>query len=363
MYGADIIAHCILQAGLEPNAKVSLQDENGHGQGDTNNDESSSKKLLSLSVEECISLYESFPEALKVYQALDTPGQPGYIYCNGEVQNAEGVMVPKFDDALPYVLNQHSGKVTIEYPSYDQAIDEYFAKFEEQKLASNADNAEHAIKARVEKIRQDQQSRITTLEEQEAIAFRRAELLEIRADDVDKALTVLRSALSCGVGWDELMDYISAQQEAGNQIAMLIHALRLDTSTAVVLLEDDDEEGDAPALAVELDINQSAHANARIMFAKMKTAKAKKTKTEEAAARVVEIAEKQSQEALTKHYQKRQLKAVRKIYWFEKFNWFITSENYLVLAGRDAQQNDTIVKRYLRAGDAYGNNNNTHKEK
>jgi hypothetical protein len=52
--------------------------------------------------------------------------------------------------------------------------------------------------------------------------------LENRADDVDKALTVLRSALSCGVGWDELMDYIVAQQEAGNQIASLIHALRLD---------------------------------------------------------------------------------------------------------------------------------------
>jgi hypothetical protein len=32
---------------------------------------------------------------------------------------------------------------------------------------------------------------------------------------------------------------------------------------------------------------------------------------------------------------------------------FITSENYLVLAGRDAQQNDLLVKRYLRTGDAY----------
>ena len=32
---------------------------------------------------------------------------------------------------------------------------------------------------------------------------------------------------------------------------------------------------------------------------------------------------------------------------------FITSENYLVLAGRDAQQNDTLVKKYLKSGDAY----------
>lgn len=35
---------------------------------------------------------------------------------------------------------------------------------------------------------------------------------------------------------------------------------------------------------------------------------------------------------------------------FEKFLWFISSENYLIIAGRDQQQNEMIVKRYLRAG-------------
>ncbi len=36
----------------------------------------------------------------------------------------------------------------------------------------------------------------------------------------------------------------------------------------------------------------------------------------------------------------------RKTYWFEKFYWFISTENYLVIAGRDQQQNELIVKRY-----------------
>ncbi len=38
---------------------------------------------------------------------------------------------------------------------------------------------------------------------------------------------------------------------------------------------------------------------------------------------------------------------------FEKFLWFITSDNYIVIGGRDAQQNEILVKRYLRPGDAY----------
>lgn len=42
---------------------------------------------------------------------------------------------------------------------------------------------------------------------------------------------------------------------------------------------------------------------------------------------------------------------MRKVHWFEKFNWFISSENYLVISGRDAQQNELIVKRYMSKGD------------
>lgn len=35
---------------------------------------------------------------------------------------------------------------------------------------------------------------------------------------------------------------------------------------------------------------------------------------------------------------------------FEKFYWFISSENYLVIGGKDQQQNEIIVKRHLKAG-------------
>lgn len=42
------------------------------------------------------------------------------------------------------------------------------------------------------------------------------------------------------------------------------------------------------------------------------------------------------------------LQVVRKPAWFERFHWFISSENYLVISGRDAQQNELIVKKYFR---------------
>jgi predicted ribosome quality control (RQC) complex YloA/Tae2 family protein len=45
--------------------------------------------------------------------------------------------------------------------------------------------------------------------------------------------------------------------------------------------------------------------------------------------------------------------AARKPLWFQKYRWFVSSENVLVVGGRDASSNDLIVRRYLRPGDFY----------
>ena len=47
------------------------------------------------------------------------------------------------------------------------------------------------------------------------------------------------------------------------------------------------------------------------------------------------------------------LQPIRKQMWFEKFTWFISTDGYLVLAGKDASQNETLYRRYLRKGDVY----------
>ena len=39
----------------------------------------------------------------------------------------------------------------------------------------------------------------------------------------------------------------------------------------------------------------------------------------------------------------------RKAMWFEKFMWFVSSENYIVVGGRDHQQNDMLVKKCVHS--------------
>lgn len=40
-------------------------------------------------------------------------------------------------------------------------------------------------------------------------------------------------------------------------------------------------------------------------------------------------------------------------WWFERFRWFLSTEGNIVVAGRDASSNDTVVKKYLSDGDRY----------
>jgi len=68
---------------------------------------------------------------------------------------------------------------------------------------------------------------------------------------------------------------------------------------------------------------------------------------------VMKAAERKAQAEIKQTRTTPALSKMRKPYWFEKFLWFISSENYVVIAGRDAQQNELLVKRYLRPGDAY----------
>ncbi|MFY9716399.1 MAG: ribosome rescue protein RqcH [Thermoplasmata archaeon] len=43
----------------------------------------------------------------------------------------------------------------------------------------------------------------------------------------------------------------------------------------------------------------------------------------------------------------------KKLFWFERYRWFISSEGAVAIAGRDAGSNDLIVKRNLKDGDIY----------
>ncbi|NLD57321.1 MAG: fibronectin-binding domain-containing protein, partial [Methanomicrobiales archaeon] len=56
---------------------------------------------------------------------------------------------------------------------------------------------------------------------------------------------------------------------------------------------------------------------------------------------------------VTKKPQKRREFVPLKKLWYHRFRWFITSDGIVVLGGRDAAQNEELVKKYLTGGDRF----------
>ena len=47
------------------------------------------------------------------------------------------------------------------------------------------------------------------------------------------------------------------------------------------------------------------------------------------------------------------VKKREKIFWFERFRWFISSEGNIVVGGKDIKTNEQVVKKYLKENDRY----------
>src|SRR3989338_5363054 len=104
---------------------------------------------------------------------------------------------------------------------------------------------------------------------------------------------------------------------------------------------------------ITLDIKKSVEQNAEIYFEKAKKAKSKAAGAKKALAtfqkKLDELLEKQ--DVVAKKTQVHQTKVHIKKEWYEKFRWFITSDGFLVIGGRDATTNEIVIKKYTEAKD------------
>ena len=88
----------------------------------------------------------------------------------------------------------------------------------------------------------------------------------------------------------------------------------------------------------------SAHANARQYYGQKKQSAVKQQKTLNMSAHALKQAEAKAKRALNKVAKTTPgMALVRKPFWFEKFHWFISSEHFLIIAGRDAHQNEVCI--------------------
>lgn len=106
-------------------------------------------------------------------------------------------------------------------------------------------------------------------------------------------------------------------------------------------------------LKISLDLNKSLEENAANYFDEAKKAKKKL----EGALKAVEefkLKKIKADKETIKIEQDNELKEKeknRKKFWFEKYKWFISSDDFLVIAGKDATTNEEVIKKHAENHD------------
>eukprot|EP00930_Biecheleria_cincta_P098134 TRINITY_DN89816_c0_g1_i1.p1 TRINITY_DN89816_c0_g1~~TRINITY_DN89816_c0_g1_i1.p1 ORF type:complete len:1171 (+),score=260.54 TRINITY_DN89816_c0_g1_i1:49-3513(+) len=250
----------------------------------------------------------------------------------------------------------------LSFASFHRCVDEFFIQLEEHKAVEQKAQHAQSVMARVERIRADQGRRLEQLVSEQEASERKARLIERNIEFVDRALAMLNTMIASQVDWGELWREVKRQQRLGHPIAEHIHSLNLEQNEFKILLpdidedeEEDDKDGneDRPMEVVPLDLNLTSHANIARLHSRRKETRDKTARTATHAEAAIKSAERKAQQDLNKYELKQSIRRVRPAWWFEKFIWFVSSENYLVVAGHDALQTEQLFLKHIGPDDAF----------
>ncbi|RYO80157.1 hypothetical protein DL766_000400 [Monosporascus sp. MC13-8B] len=300
----------------------------------------------------------------------------------GEHNNSGGLLYEDFHPFLPRQFEEDPAYTVLTFDNYNKLVDEFFSSIEGQKLKSRLTEKEAAAKRKLDAAKADQAKRIEGLQSMQLLNIRKAEAIEANVERVQEAMDAINSLIGQGMDWEDIGKLVERQRRLNNPVAAIIMLpLKLHENTITVLLgeaeeDEGDEDGDetdsavsdsadgaaasmqkAPdrRLAIDINLGLSPWGNAREYYGEKKVAAVKQEKTVRQSEIALKSAEQKIAAELKKglKLEKPTLQPIRRQMWFEKFTWFISSDGYVVLGGRDASQNEMLYRRYLRKGDIY----------
>ena len=254
-------------------------------------------------------------------------------------------------EATPLLLPSHSGKIAYSCSNLCSAIDAWkghhdanaLARREQEKLDAAAPGRGHSTEVEKLERRMKQQEQALEgfakkIEKQQAIGH----AIQEHWTHVETILQQAREAVQ-KQGWKPVLKGLKENPWVNSGNAA--------DRTMMVRLPD---ENGQPGQAFTLHLDDSVHQNAQRYF---EAARKQKDKTTGAktALEDTKTAFKRAQKKEAKQKASGRMQTVRrsKRLWFEQHRWSIISGGHLLVGGRDAKGNDSIVKKHLSGGDMY----------
>ncbi|OHT00563.1 hypothetical protein TRFO_07888 [Tritrichomonas foetus] len=238
-------------------------------------------------------------------------------------------------------------KFVTKYDNFDTACDNFWSVSELEAANKVKQQVENIPQRKVNSVKRNFEKKKNQLQGEIDNLNKVGQLIQNNASEIEQCRMIINSFIGNHIRWDEIREAIRAYQESGNELARMIDKIEFEKGQFWVLIPDDEGE----YVRTLIDLRKTAHANASAYFNKRGGINEKLQRTTEKEAEVVKKVDREAQ--AQKRTVAPTIQERRKTWWFERFHWFITTENYLVLAGRDRTQNDVLFRHYLKKDDIY----------
>jgi len=243
-------------------------------------------------------------------------------------------------DVTPFDFKTHLGKEVKRFCSFNEALDEYFSTI---AVMAESERQRKAYEKKMEKLlrrQSDQQLQFGSLYKKSSESKRKADLIAIHHLQIDEARQTL-DRLRRERGWQGALEALQKAKERGESWALPIKNVNFKERKIEVELA---------GQTMELDLRASAFENATRYYKEYRDLAEKAA----GARRALEQTEHELEllKAGAPQHEVSPPKR-RKPKWFERYRWFVSSDGFLVIGGRDASGNAEIVEKHMEPNDRY----------
>ncbi len=251
----------------------------------------------------------------------------------------------KKEDVIPLDLIKYDDFEKTYYDSFNEACDEFYSKKVNTTIKDIKEAAWNKKVNKFEKRLRLQQETLDNFEKTIEDSQHKGEVIYSNYTTIENIVNVVNQARDKDYSFKEIGKTLKNAKKEGMKEAQIYESI--DKLGVLTLIIDETNLNINPKLTIP--------ENAEIYYEKAKKAKRKS----KGAVIAIENTKKQLKEIKTKKDVAMENIAVPKkrvkknLKWYEKLRWFISSDGILVIGGRDANSNESVVKKYLEPNDIY----------
>ncbi|WP_405307752.1 ribosome rescue protein RqcH, partial [Methanobrevibacter sp.] len=249
------------------------------------------------------------------------------------------------EDVIPLDLMKYDSFEKTYYNTFNEACDEFYSKKVNTDIKQIKENAWNKKVGKFEKRLKLQQETLDNFEKTIADSTFKGEVIYSNYTTIENIINVVNTARDKSYSFKEIGKTLKKAKKDGMAEAQIYESI--DPLGVLTLNIDGTTLNINPKLTIP--------ENAENYYEKSKKAK-RKTK---GALIAIENTKKQLEEIKSKKDSAMEnisvpKKRVKKnLKWYEKLRWFVSSDDVLVVGGRDANSNESVVKKYLEPNDIY----------